>query len=447
MDRRGVLAGAGSLAAWAAFGPSRRAQAAEKTSIVFWHAMPGANGEEIERLTRDFNASQSEVVLESVFKGTYPETLTAAIAAFRAGKAPHIVQVFEVGTGTMLQAGPAIKPAWALAEETGLALDPSVYIPGIRGYYSLPDGKLASMPFNSSTAVMWYNRDAFEKAGLDPDAPPTTYDAFAQAARTLAAKAATPIASTSAWMTWIQFEEFAAIQNLPYATQNNGYDGLGAELLINTAPFVAQLQRFVDLSKDGAFKYAGRDTAPDAVFYSGQAAIGFGSSSGRADIVKNAKFRYGEAFLPTEPSLNPTPNNSIIGGASLWAMTAPKRTEAEYKAVAAFYRFIAQPEQVALYAQHTGYVPVTSAGYDAVKQSGYFEKNPGTDIPARQLARGALTPNSRGLRLGRLPEIRAILYEEIEKALQGQQTAQAALDSAVARGNRVLREFQKSARG
>ncbi len=164
----------------------------------------------------------------------------------------------------MLQAGPAIKPAWKLAEETGLGLDPKAYIPGVRGYYSLPDGKLASMPFNSSTAVMWYNRDAFEKAGLDPDKPPATYDEFAKAARTLASKAPTPIASTSAWMTWIQFEEYAAIQNLAYATENDGYDGLGAELLINTKPFVDQLQRFLDLAKDGAFKYAGRDCAPDA---------------------------------------------------------------------------------------------------------------------------------------------------------------------------------------
>ncbi len=215
MDRRVLLTGAGSLAAWTVLKPSTGARAADKTTIVFWHAMSGANGEEIERLARDFNASQSDVTLEAVYKGSYPETLTAAIAAFRAGKAPNIVQVFEVGTGTMLQAGPAIKPAWKLAEETGLALDPKAYIPGVRGYYSLPDGKLASMPFNSSTAVMWYNKDAFEKAGLDPESPPTTYADFETAARTLAAKAPTPIASTTAWMTWIQFEEYAAIQNSP----------------------------------------------------------------------------------------------------------------------------------------------------------------------------------------------------------------------------------------
>jgi sn-glycerol 3-phosphate transport system substrate-binding protein len=446
MDRRNLLTGAGALGLWSAI-PAAAKAADEKTRIVLWHAMSAANGEEVNRLTRAFNASQSEVVLESIFKGTYPDTLTAAIAAYRAGQAPHIVQVFEVGTGTMLGAGPAIKPVWQLAKETGLTIDPKAYIAGVRGYYSLPNGDLASMPFNSSTAVMWYNKDAFEKAGLDPEKPPLVWSDFVKTAQTLASKAATPIASTTAWMTWIQLEEFAAIHDLPYASAGNGYDGLDTKLLISTKPFVDQLQRFIDMSKDGSFKYTGRDTAPDAIFYSGQAAIGFGSSSGRADIVKNAQFRYATAFLPYDPALNPKPINSIIGGASLWTLTAPKRTDAEYKAVAKFFQFIGQPEQVASYSQNTGYVPVTAAGFALSQQQGYYAKNPGTDVPVQQLSRGELTPNSRGLRLGRLPEIRTIIYEEIEKALQGQQNAQTALESSVERGNRVLRDFQKSSRG
>ena len=445
MQRRTLLASAFSLAAATAAAPA--VAQGGKTRIVLWHAMPAANGEEVNRLVRGFNASQADVELEAVFKGTYPDTLTAAIAAYRAGQAPHIVQVFEVGTGTMLQAGPAVKPAWQLAKETGLTLDPNAYIPGVRGYYSLPNGDLASMPFNSSTAIMWYNKDAFEKAGLDPEAPPLVWTDFIKAAQTLASKAPTPIASTSAWMTWIQLEEFAAIHDLPYATEDDGYKGLDAKLLINSKLMVAQLQRFLDMSKDGSFKYTGRDTAPDPIFYSGQAAIGFGSSSGRADIVKNAQFRYAEAFLPYDPAINPKPNNSIIGGASLWTMTAPKRTEAEYKGVAKFFQFIGQPEQAALYSQNTGYVPVTTAAYELSKQQGYYTKNPGTDLPVQQLARGTLTVNSRGLRLGRLPEIRNIIYEEIEKALQGQQTSQQALDTAAERGDRVLRDFQKSAHG
>jgi sn-glycerol 3-phosphate transport system substrate-binding protein len=200
------------------------------------------------------------------------------------------------------------------------------------------------------------------------------------------------------------------------------------------------------MAKEGTFKYAGRDTAPDPLFYSGQAAVGFGSSAGRGDIVRNAKFKWAPALLPYDPEIIKAPNNTIIGGASLWTMTAPKRTPEEYKAVAQFLAFIGQPEQDAMYHQHTGYVPVTTAGYELSKQQGYYQKNPGADVAIQSLTRGTITENSKGLRLGRLPEIRNIMYEEIEKALQGQQGAKDALDNTVARGNKVLREFERSAR-
>jgi len=151
MQRRTLLAGAAALATSPAVSWAQPA----KTKIVFWHAMTGANGDEINRIARDFNASQSTVELEPIFKGSYPETLTATIAAWRAGQAPHIAQVYEVGTGSMLAAGPAVKQVWQLADETGLKIDPATYLPAVRGYYSLPDGRMASMPFNSSTAVIW----------------------------------------------------------------------------------------------------------------------------------------------------------------------------------------------------------------------------------------------------------------------------------------------------
>jgi sn-glycerol 3-phosphate transport system substrate-binding protein len=443
MKRRTMLAGAAALAA----APQARAEAG-RTKIVFWHAMTGANGEEINRIARDFNTAQPVVELEPVYKGSYPETLTAAIAAWRAGQAPHVVQVFEVGTGSMLAAGPAVKQVWQLIAETGAKIDPSAYLPAVRGYYSLADGRLASAPLNSSTPVMWYNKDAFEAAGLDPEKPPQTWQDFVAAARALkekwASKGQDLVASTTAWLTWVQLETYSAIHNVPYATRADGFEGLDAVLKLNGPAQVKHLQRLLDLAKEGAFKYAGRDSTPDPLFYSGQAAIGFGSSSGRADIVRNAKFRWAAALLPYDPEIIRTPNNSIIGGASLWTMTAPNRTPDEYKAVASFLEFIARPEQVALYHQHTGYVPVTLAGYELSKQQGYYEKTPGADIAIRSLTRGTVTENSKGLRLGRLPEIRNIIYEEVEKALQGQQNAQAALDSAAGRGNFVLRAFEKS---
>ena len=443
MKRRTLLAGAAALAAAPAF-----AQA--KTKIVFWHAMTGANNDEINRIARDFNAAQSEVELEAIYKGSYPETLTAAIAAWRAGQAPHVVQVFEVGTGSMLAAGPAVKQVWQLVQETGAKIDPAAYIPAVRGYYSLADGRMASMPLNSSTPLMWYNKDAFTEAGLDADTPPDTWPKVVEAGRALkeklSEKAPDRIDVSSSWLTCIQFENFSAIHNLPYATKADGFDGLDTELKLNNPALVKHLQRLLDMAKEGTFKYAGRDAAPDPLFYTGQAAIGFGSSAGRGDIVRNAKFAWAPALLPYDPEVIASPNNTIIGGASLWTMTTPTRTPAEYKAVAQFLQFIGQPEQDAMYHQHTGYVPVTLAGFELSKQQGYYEKNPGADLAIVSLRRGTVTENSRGLRLGRLPEIRNIQYEEVEKALQGQQTAQQALDNVVQRGNRVLREFEKSVR-
>ena len=346
----------------------------------------------------------------------------------------------------MLAARGAVKPAWQLIEETAAPLKAEDYIPAVRGYYSLPDGRMASIPFNSSTAVMWLNKDAFDRAGLDPAHPPATYDELHAAAQTLAAKSGVPIAISSGWFSWIHFEQFAAIHNLAFASQSDGFDGLGARLQLNTPHFIAQLQRFLDWQKDGLFKYGGRDNAADSVFLSGQAAIGFNSSGERGDLVKSAKFAWAPAFLPYDPAIIAQPLNSIIGGASIWAMTAPGRTGAEYKAAAAFLAFLAQPDNAAAWHEHTGYVPVTLAGYDRAKQDGWYARNPGTELPIQQLTRGTVTENSRGLRLGRLPEIRNIIYEEVERALGGQQTAEAALQSATTRGNRVLTEFEKSAR-
>ena len=443
MHRRTLLAGAAAATVTPLAG--LRAHAG-RMPVVFWHAMTGSLGDEVNRLAAAFNAGQGDYTLQPVFKGTYPETLTAAIAAYRAGQAPNLVQVFEVGTGTMLAAGAAVKPAWQLVEETGAAIQPEAYIPAVRGYYSLPDGRLASVPFNSSTAVMWLNKDAFEKAGLDPAKPPATYDEVAAAGEALQAKSGLPIAISTGWFSWIHMEEYAALHNIAFASDADGFGGLGAALEINHPNFVKQLQRFMDWQKAGFFKYGGRDNAADGVFLSGQAAIGFNSSGERGDLLKSAKFAWANAFLPYDPAVVAAPINSIIGGASIWAMTAPSRPAAQYKGAAEFLAFLAKPENAAAWHQHTGYVPVTVAGYELSKQQGFYAANPGTELPVQQLTRGTVTDNSRGLRLGRLPEIRNIIYEEVEKALQGQQTAQAALDSATERGNHVLREFQKSVR-
>ncbi len=443
MKRRSLLAGSAALALTRPV----FAAAAAPTRVLFWHSMNGQLGVELNTLIARFNASQSSAEVVGVFKGGYADALTAAIAAWRAGQAPHIVQVFDVGTGSMVAAGPAVKPLWQLIQETGAPIKPENYIASVRGYYSLPDGRMASMPFNSSTAVMWYNKDAFEKAGLDPEKPPATWPDLVQAADVLKAKNAAEYAVTTSWPTWIHFEQFAAIHNVPYATEADGFQGLGAKLLVDSSPFVSNLQRLLDMAKAGTFKYAGRDNLPDPIFYAGQAAIAFNSSGNRGAMVKSAKFRFGEAYLPYDPAIIAKPINSIIGGASLWTMTAPHRTPEEYKAVAAFFAFLGQPAQDAEWASSTGYVPVTFGGSDLLKTQGFFARNPGTEVPVLQLERLPVTENSRGIRLGNMPEIRVIIEEEWEKQLGGGYDAKTALANAVSRGNVVLRNFQRSLGG
>jgi sn-glycerol 3-phosphate transport system substrate-binding protein len=438
MKRRTLLAAPIALAA------APKARAEGKITITWWHAMTAALADEVNRIATGFNASQTSIEVQPIYKGSYADTLTAVIAASRAGQPPHLVQVFEVGTGTMLAAGKAVKQVWELSKETGVAIDPSVYIPAVRGYYSLADGRMAAMPFNSSTAVMWINKDAFRKAGLDPNNPPKTWQEVRKAADTIKAKDAAPIPMTTSWPTWIQLEEYSAIHNLPYATKENGFQGLDAQLVFNSKDHVKHIQRLLDMAKDGTFKYGGRDTSADPLLLSGQAAISFGSSSSRGNLVKSAKFDWAEAYLPFDPEVIKTPENSIIGGASLWTMNAPNRMPNEYKAVAQLLRYIGQPEVDATWSENTGYVPVTLAGFDASKKHGFFDKNPGADIAVQQLIRGTMNPNSRGLRLGRLPEIRNIIQEELEKALQGGQNAQQVLDVSVERGNKVLKDFARS---
>ncbi len=200
----------------------------------------------------------------------------------------------------------------------------------------------------------------------------------------------------------------------------------------------------MDMQKEGSFKYGGRDGAATVLFPSGECGIIHASSAARARIKNESKFEWNVTFLPYYDDVAGAPINSIIGGASLWVMNSPGRTADEYKAVAEFFSYISKPEVDARWHQETGYLPITHGGNDKTKADGFYQKNPGADLPYQQLTRTQPTENSLGLRLGNMPQIRIIVYEEWEKAFQGQQTAKQAMDNAVKRGNEVLREFEKT---
>lgn len=407
------------------------------TEISWWHAMTGANNEVVETLSKEFNESQSDYKVTPVFKGTYPETLNAGIAAFRANQAPHIIQVFDVGTGVMMAAEGAVKPVAEVLSMGGTAFDKSQYLPGIVAYYSKPDGTMLSFPYNSSSPILYYNKDAFEKAGLDAENPPKTWPEVFDAARKIKESGAAPCGLTSTWLTWIGLENFAAWNNLQYGTQENGLASTDVELTFNTEPFVRHFQNFADLAKDDTFRYGGRTSEAKQLFLSGECAIMTESSGGLGDVLKSG-MNYGLGQLPYYDDLDGAPQNTIPGGASLWAFAG--KSDDEYKAVSAFFEFLSQTDIQQRLHEVSGYLPVTLAAYEATKASGFYDENPGREIPIQQMMGKEPTANSKGVRLVNLPQVRDIQNEEFEKMLAGDQSAQQALDNAVERGNAAIQQ-------
>jgi sn-glycerol 3-phosphate transport system substrate-binding protein len=429
---RSVLAATASIAA-AVFALPANAQ----TEISWWHAMTGANNEVVEKIAADFNATQQEYKVVPVFKGTYPETLNAGIAAFRAGQAPDIIQVFDVGTGVMMAAEGAVKPVADVLTEAGKAFDKSQYLPGIVAYYSKPDGTMLSFPFNSSSPILYYNKDIFQKAGLDAENPPKTWDEVFEAARKIKESGAAPCGYTSTWLTWIHLENFAAWNNVPYATNENGLASNEVELLINAPVYVEHFQKIADLAKDGTFKYGGRTSEAKQIFLAGECGIFTESSGGLGDIVKSG-INYGIGQLPYVAGQAGAPQNTIPGGASLWVFG--NKSEETYKGIAEFFEYVSRTEVQTELHQKSGYLPVTMAAYEATKQSGFYEQNPGREVPITQMMGKAPTENSKGVRLVNMPQIRDIQNEEFERMLAGEQTAQQALDNAVSRGNEAIKQ-------
>lgn len=410
------------------------------TEIQWWHAMTGANNDVVVKLAEEFNAAQSDYKVVPAYKGSYPDTMNAGIAAFRAGNAPHIIQVFEVGTATMMSATGAIKPVYRLMEEAGEKFDPKAYLPAITGYYSTSKGEMLSFPFNSSSMVMWINRDALAKAGIS-EIPKTWPEVFEDAKKLRAAGHATCGFST-AWVTWANIEQLSAWHNVPLSTKANGLDGFDTVLEFNGPLQVKHLEKLIELQKDKTYDYSGRTNSSEGRFTSGECPI-FLTSSGFFGQVKGAaKFNWTNAPMPYYPDVPGAPQNSIIGGASLWVMGGKKPEE--YKGVAKFLTFLSDTDRQVAIHKASGYLPITRAAYAKAKADGFYKDQPWLETPLLELTNKEPTENSRGLRLGNMVQLRDIWAEEIETALAGKKSAKDALDAAVTRGNAMLRQFQRT---
>ncbi|MBB4004476.1 MAG: sn-glycerol-3-phosphate ABC transporter substrate-binding protein UgpB [Aurantimonas endophytica] len=414
-------------------------QAFAVTELQWWHAMSGANNEVVDTLAKEFNESQDAYAIQPVFKGTYPETLNAGIAAFRASQPPAIIQVFDVGTGVMMGAEGAVMPVAEVLEAGGYEFDKSNYLPGIVAYYSKPDGTMLSFPYNSSSPILYYNKDVFEKAGLDVENPPKTWQEVFEAARKIKDSGAAECGYTSTWLTWIHLENFAAWNNVPYGTQENGLAGTDVELELDAPIYVEHFQAIADLAKDGVFRYGGRTSEAKQLFLSGECGILTESSGGLGDVVKSG-LNYGIGQLPYDANAEGAPQNTIPGGASLWVFGG--KSDDEVKGIAEFFNFLSQPAIQARLHQVSGYLPVTMEAYEETKASGFYDENPGRETPISQMMGKEPTENSKGVRLPNLPQIRDIQNEQFEAMLAGDIDAKTALDRIVELGNEAIAEAQ-----
>lgn len=410
------------------------AQAA--TEIEWWHAMNGASQKTLEKITEEFNASQTDYVVKPVSKGNYTETMTAAIAAFRAKKQPEIVQIYEDGTAMMMTAKGAIVPVEDVLNKYGKGFDKSSFLPALISYYQTPEGTMLSLPFNISTPILWYNKDAFKKAGITT--VPTNWTEMDAAGDKLRS-AGYECGYSIGWPTWVLIDNYGAWNDVEVVKRNDADKGLVTELAFNNEHLTNRLQKIKDSNN---FVYGGRRGDSLPLYLSQKCPMWLNSSAYYGYISQNATFDIGMAMLPYDDKVLEKPHKTTLGGATLWVMNG--HSDAEYKATAAFLAFLTKPEIQAVWHQETGNIPLTNAAYELSQQQGYYKKHPGAEVAIKQIGFNAPTPNTRSIRFGSLVQDRDMFEGELENIWNGNKTAVQAMDDAVKKGNVSLQKFIKA---
>ena len=416
-----------------------------QTKFEFWYGLSGDLSERIQDMCKTFNESQADYEIVCVSQDNYDNNLQNTIAAFRANKQPTVTQIFDAGT-LDLMLSEAYLPVRQLMEENGYTIDWADYFAGVGSYYSTSKGELLSMPFNSSTAVIYYNTDALAKVGFE--GTPTTWSEVEDVARKMkAAGYDCPIAFDPAGA-WQWFEQFEAIHNQPIATLGNGYGGLNAEMVVSKGKFVDQLTWIKKMYDEGLLIHKSKDsgeTANDA-FVNGNCQITSSSIADHGTFSKQAKegVHWTNAILPMLDGFER--HNSFVGGASLWTLKG--KSPEEYKGAAAFFNFLATPKQATWWSTVTGYIPVLNSAFEAMTADGFYDAAP---YKGRELAIQSLTmpagENTRGIRLGGYASIRAEMVKTIQSVLFNNTPVQQALEDFDARGNEILRRFEATYAG
>jgi len=412
--------------------------ASAATDIQWWHAMGGQLGETVNLIAEEFNASQEDYNLVPTYKGGYEDTMTATIAAFRAKQQPHVVQIFDAGAATIINAPGAALPVEDLLKEHGSGFDINDYIEGVRYFYADSDGKAIGMPFNSSTPLLYFNKEAFEKAGIEN--PPATWEEFEEIAPKL--KEAGYIALAQSHSPWIFSENFHSRHNLQLATENNGYDSTDAKILYNNEHMKAHWTKVKEWLDEGYYGFYGREWGDNQdAFTQKEVAMWLGSSGSFGGLKAAVDFEFGSSFLPYWESITEEPTGTFIGGAALFAMSGHE--DDEYKGVAAFFDYLTSPEVQYQWHKETGYVPITNAAYEMAKEDGYYEESPDAEVGILQLSQpgGEWT---KGYRLGYYVQIRDVMYKHFDDIFAGNATVDEAFMAMESESNDLLERFSAS---
>jgi len=435
-----------AAAAFAAFATTGAASAQERQKFDYWYGLTGQLGEVMAQHCKRFNDSQTKYEAVCVGQGGYDKAEQNTIAAFRSRQHPTIVQIYDAGTVNFMLSG-ATYNAVQFVKDFNMKVKWDDFFPGISNYYATSKGEMWSFPYNSSTALLYFNKDHFAKVGKT-EAPKTIEEWF-EAARAIKKGGHADAAFCFDFDTWMPLEQFSAIHNLPIATRNNGYDGLDAEMTFNKTKFADYMKEWKQLLDEGVAKIQTAQVGKTILqaFADGSCSTILTSVANHGVVHSTAKqgLNWGVGMLPIYAGTER--KNSLVGGASLWVMSG--KTKGEYEAAAAFIDFIASTDEVKWMPNVTGYIPVTQSAFKALDNEGFYGQpdKQGREIAMQSLTFTPPTPISRGIRLGNFTQIRAEIRSELEAAFIGKKEMQAALDEAVSRSNGILRRFEQTFRG
>ncbi len=417
------------------FSVSLTGLAQDTIKLNFWHAMSGARLEPVNTLVERFNESHPNIEVDATFTGSYEETLNQAITSAQSGNPPNIIQTYEVGT-QMMWDSPYIVPIEDIAEPG--EVDWGDFLNVVRRYYTNREGKLVSMPFNSSTAILYYNKDMFREAGLDPDNPPSTYEEVEEVGKQLVESGVARDALTFGWPTWV-FEQSHYWTNNLYVNNGNGREGRATEVLFDEEPGQRIMQTWADWEDEDILVYGGREYEPDSALLSQRVAMLAQSTSHAKDIVETAPFEVGTTFLP-RPAWAER-GGTTIGGASLYIF---EDDEEKMEAAWEFVKFISSTESAVYWHKQTGYFPIRYSALRKLMNEGWFAENPNFLTAFLQVLTAKRTPATSGAIVGRFPQIRDIVDEAVTNIFADEATVEEALDKAAKDANEVIEQYNES---